>query len=253
MKKFDFPLYSDVLFYSLCVGALSFCVLRYFRIPLALCFLVSTLLLLATGALVLFFLDGSHRKKRLTKKQAEEQSALMLHLALEKPERVRATLLTALIADGKEAHLLDEDLCIDGTPAVCLFTMQPLSADTVARLLRRFQTQPFLLICNQLSPESLSLLHSFQIQAWCAGEVYALFSRTESTPSPLICGNLPRRTIKTRARAFVRKSNARPFFVSGLLLLFMSLFAIFPVYYLSVGGALIVAAIAVRLFGYSPA
>ena len=54
---------------------------------------------------------------------------------------------------------------------------------------------------------------------------------------------------RARLRAVFSKRNARPFFVSGLLLLVMSLFVIYPVYYLVVGSALMIAAIVVRAVG----
>ncbi len=248
MRKFDLPLLLDVLFYSLAAFALSFCVLRYFRLPVPLCTLLSVLFLLATAILVYLLVSRSHSRRNLTAKEREERNALMLHLALEKPERVRLALLTALLADGKDAQCRDDCLCVDGTPLLPLFTMQPISADAVARLVQAYGTN-FSLYCNALSPESEKILASFGVQARCANEVYSLFQRTQSTPSPLICGNLPRKTLKTRFLATFRKSNARPFFVSGLLLLVMSLFTLFPVYYLVSGAMLLLLSVGIRLFG----
>ena len=54
-------------------------------------------------------------------------------------------------------------------------------------------------------------------------------------------------------RAAFRKTNARPFLVSGVLLLLMSLFTFFPGYYLIAGAALVLVSLAVRLFGHSAA
>ncbi len=252
MKKFDLPLILDVLFYSLAVGAVSFCILRYFRLPLPLSFFVSLLFLLSAAILVYIFTARRHRKMRLSKKQESEKRALMLHLALERPERVRALLLSALLADGKEAHL-EKELRVDDTSAVFAFTMQPLSADAVAKLLQEYGREQFLLFCNSLSPESESLLFQFSIKTYRADEVYSLISRTDCMPKELICGNLPQKTAKTRLLAAIKKSNARPIFVSGLLLLLMSLFTVFPLYYLISGCLLVLSAVAVRLFGYSPA
>ena len=56
---------------------------------------------------------------------------------------------------------------------------------------------------------------------------------------------------KTRLRAAFAKRNARPFFVSGFLLLIMSLFVIYPVYYLVTGSVLMIAAIVVRATGFA--
>ncbi len=243
----------DALFYALAISALTFCVLRYFRLPVFLCFFVAALLLLATGLVVLLLEGGRHRKVKLNKKEREERDALMLHLALETPERVREALLSAYLANGKQANLKEDGIEVDGTLYLPIFTMQPISADAVARLLQKRQMQPFVLVCNELSPQSAALLSSFSVSAVCIDEVYTLFQKTECTPKKLICGNIPRRTAKTKLKLALKKSNARPFFVSGLALLFMSLFTVFPVYYLTVGGVLIATSIGVRLFGYSPA
>lgn len=107
------------------------------------------------------------------------------------------------------------------------------------------------MVCNALTPEAEKLLLSFGRQAICADEIFALFERTQTTPSPLICGAIPRVTAKQKLRRSFSKKNARPFFVSGLLLLIMSLFTFFPIYYLVTGSILLVSAVCIRAFGYA--
>ena len=250
MKKIDFPLIADVLFYSLSAFVLSLGIMRYYRAPYSLCLPLSVLFAGATGGIVFLMIFRNHRKKTLTKKEREMRDALMLHLALEKEERVRASLVTALVADGKNAHCEKNAIGTDEGLIFPRFTMQPLSADEVARLIREYG--PSLTIaCNALSPEAEKLLVPFGMKAIRADEIYALFSRTETTPSPLICGEIPRRTVRQKLRRSFSKTNARPFFVSGLLLLIMSLFTFFPTYYLISGSALLLCAVTVRIFGYS--
>lgn len=251
MKKIDFPLAADVLFYSVCVWFLSLGIMRYYRIGFAVCLACATLFSLAAGALAFLFIFGKHRKRTLSKREAEARDALMLHLALERPERVRAALLQAFTADGRKAHLKDDALTADEVPVVPLFFMQPVSADDVARLIREYGKEQFVIACNALSPEAEKLLATFGLRAMRGNEIYALFARTETTPRPLICGEIPRRTVKTKLRRSFAKSNARPFLISGIVLLTMSLFTAFPVYYLASGSVLLASAIAVRLFGYA--
>ncbi len=249
MKSFDFALISDCIFYALAGGAVSFCILRYYRVPVWLS-LVCTLLLAAAIFLSVYLLLGKRRRKfHLTKKQTMEKNALMLHLALERVERVQLSLLQALQADGKNAILEDGILSSDGIPAVVAYTMQPLDADAVARLLQKYGEGEFLLFCNQLSSEAEKLLSDFGRKCINAQETYELFSRTETTPSPLICGKIPKKTAKRKLRVALSKRNARAIFTSGLLLLLMSLFTYFPVYYLSVGCLLVFSSVAVKLFG----
>lgn len=249
MKKL--PLISDVLFYSVSAGFLTLAILRYYRVALGVAFTVAVLVTLAVGLFVFLLLRYRSDRRALTKKAQEERDALMLHLTLERQEKVRAAFVTALCADGKEAGCERDYLRADGELMIPYFTMQPVSADAVALLLRELGTEPFTLLCNALSPEAEKLLTSFGKKAIRCDEVYSLFARTNTMPDPLICGEIPRRTVKQKLHRTFGKRNARPFFVSGLLLLFMSLFTFFPIYYLVTGSILLVCAVSVRFFGYA--
>ena len=220
MKKFDLPLILDTLFYTACAFLLAVGILRYLRAATWIVFTASALIALAAGTLSFLLIYKNHRKKGLTKQAHRERDALMLHLALERTDRVIAALAAAYRADGKEAAEGEEAVTVDGTPVIPLFTMQPVSADAVALLLRRHGN-------------------------------YALFTRTGTTPSPLICGEIPRFKLKTKLKRTFSKANARPFFVSGSLLLLMSLFTFFPLYYLITGSLLLAVAVCVRLLGYA--
>ncbi len=251
MKHFTLADVLDVLFYSLSAWLVSFGILRYFRLNVWLCVLFAFLFAVAAGFGSGLLLSGSRQKKVRTKREREDRDALMLHLALEKEERVRASLLTALVADGREANLKGDVLEEKGVLLVPLFTMEPLSADSVAGLLRTYGDAPLTVLCNALSDEAERLLLRFGKGILRADEVYSLFSRTSTTPNPLICGQLPRRTVRASLRRSFSKKNARPFFVSGLILLIMSLFTLFPVYYLVSGCVLLVTAVLVRAVGFA--
>lgn len=251
MKKIDLPLLFDSAFYAASFFFLSLAALRYFRVALAVALTAAALLSLACFAGAALFLSRKHRRRALTKAEREEREKLMLHLALEQPEKVRLALLTAIAKDGKEANCRGDALEAEGTLLLPFFTMQPVSADAVARLIREHGKEPFALLCNALTPEAEKLLSSFGKRAVCGDEVYALFSRTDTFPSPLILGELPRTGPKEAARRAFGKRNARPFFVCGSLLLLMSLFTLYPAYYLAVGGTLLLAAVLVRAFGYA--
>ncbi len=251
MRKIDLPFVADLLFYTFSAGLFSLCILRYYRVPLPVAVTAAALLALATLALVFLFLYARRQKRAITKKAREARDALLLHLALEKGERVRAALIGALTADGREAHCEDDCIRCDGELAIPLYTMQPLSADAVAAILREYGEEPFTLWCNDLTSEAEKLLFSFGKKAEKGDAAYALFERTGTTPDPLICGELPRRTARTKLRVAFSKHNARPYFISGVFLLAMSLFTFFPVYYLISGGILLTCAVCVRIFGYS--
>lgn len=250
MKKVNFPLFADTAFYAVCAFALSFCILRYYRVPLAVSIPAAICFLLATGLISYLLLSTKHRKKMLGKREQEEREKLLLHLALEKPERVRAALFTAYQADKKSVFCKEDSLCVDGSLHIPLFTMEPVSADGIAHLLRQYGSE-FILLCNSLTSEAENLLASFSVPAVRGDDIYALFKRTQTMPEHLICGNIPRHTAKQKLHVTFSKKNARSFFISGILLLFMSLFVLFPVYYIISGSILLICAITIRFFGYA--
>lgn len=252
MKKIDLTLASDVAFYGVAAWFLSIGILRYFRMEFPLAALLAALFSLAAGGTAFLLSSRSRRKRRLNRKETEEREALLLHLALEKEERVRAALLTAFLADQKEAHLKDDVLVVEEKLCVPRFTMQPLSADEIARLIRAYGAERLTVLCNALSAEALKLAASFGVSVLGKDEIYSLFSRTETTPSPLILAETPRKSAKRVFRRLVEKKSARPFFVSGILLLVMSLFTFFPIYYLIAGCILTSLAILIRFFGFTP-
>ncbi len=253
MKRFTLADVLDVLFYTLSVCFVAFGILRYFRLNVWLSLLFSLLFAAATCVGTGLLLSSSRRKKVQGKREKEDRDSLLLHLALEKEERVRAELLTALLADGRTANLKGDVLEENGTLLVPLFTMEPLSADTVARLLKTYESTPFTVVCNSVTAEAEKLLFRFEKGLLQGDEVYTLFARTNTTPHPLICGQLPRRSLRANIRRSFSKKNARPFFVSGLVLLTMSLFTIFPLYYLISGCVLLVTAVLVRAVGFTEA
>lgn len=251
MKNFNLPLFLDTCFYALAVGILSLGILRYFRVPLFLAAICALLFALAAGTLCFFAEYLSHRRRTITKREQTEKDALMLHLALESRERVRALLLEANLADGKQANLEGDALTVEGVRLVPLFRLEAVTADAVAALLRDYRDEDFCLACNALTAEAEKLLLSFGKKVLRGDDIYRLLKRTDTYPEKPICSEIPRRTVKHKLRVSFSKKNARPFFVSGLFLLIMSLFVIFPVYYLITGAVLMVTAVLVRAVGYA--
>lgn len=251
MRRFSLADILDVLFYTLAVCFLAFGVLRYFKLNFWVCLTFALLFAALTCVFCSLFLGGKRQKKARGKREKAERDALLLHLALEKEERVRAAMVAAFTADGKTANCVGDVLEADGTLIVPIFTMEPVSADAVALAIKTYGASPFTVACNALSASAEKLLLSFGKGAMRGDDVYALFARTNSMPQPLICGQLPRKSFKDNLRRSFSKRNARPFLVSGLLLLLMSLFTLFPVYYLASGSILLATAVVVRAVGFS--
>ena len=252
MKKIDFTLIADVAFYGIAVWFLAIGVLRYYRMQLTLAAILASLIALAVAGIILILFYRSRRRHRLSKKETEARDALLLHFALEKEERVRTALIAAFLADGKRAQAQQDALLVEDAIFVPRFTMQPLSADETARVIRAYGKEKLTILCNSLTPEAEKLSYSFGVKLMRKNEIYDLFTRTQTTPNPLILAELPRKSAKRTFRRIVSKKSARPFFTSGVLLLFMSLFTFFPIYYLISGCVLTVLAIIVRFFGFAP-
>ena len=250
MRKIDFTLIADVIFYAVAAWFLSIGLLRYYRMELSLAAILSSIIALAIAGIFFLLSYSSRRKRRLGKKESEKRDALMLHLALEKEERIYTALLAALQADEKSAQLHNDTILVDDALCVPRFTMQPLSADEVARMIRAYGKENLTILCNALSPEAEKLAASFGIKVMRKNEIYDLFTRTKTTPDPLILAELPRKSARRTLRRIVSKKSARPFFTSGILLLIMSLFTFFPIYYLTMGCALTIFAILIRFFGF---
>lgn len=240
---------TDILFYMSCAWLILLCIMRYFRITLWISALCATLVSLSVGMIAFLILNHINSKKILSKRERETCAALLLHLALEKPERVRMALLTAYQADGRNVHCEGESLNVDGIYVLPIFTMEPLSADMVAHTIRDYGAQKLTILCKALSAEAEKLLATFSIKAATEKEVYELFTRTNTMPNPFICGEKPKRTIRSKLKRTFSKKNAHPFFVSGSLLLIMSLFTFFPTYYIITGSILLGCALFVRFFG----
>ena len=251
MKKIDFPLIADTLFYTAAIFLLGLGLLRFCGVPFGVSLPCAILLGLAAGAICFFFSFLSHNRRAVSKKERDERDALMLHLALENSERVRALLLESFKAVGKEAYLKGDDVFCDGKTVIPIFCMEPVSADAAANVLKKYREEPFCIACKNVTPEAEKLLLSFGKETMRENDVYEVVKTGGCYPEKLICCDIPRKTVKTRLRVAFSKKYARPFFVSGLLLLIMSLFVLFPVYYLITGAALMITAVLVRAVGYA--
>ena len=80
MKKFDFPLIADVLFYSVSAWLVLVGIFRWVRLPAWICFTAATLLSMALGATLFFFLSAKHQKRALSKKERQMQELSLIHI-----------------------------------------------------------------------------------------------------------------------------------------------------------------------------
>ena len=129
MKRLDLPLILDVLFYSFCTFLISVGLLRYGRAPTGIAISVSVLLAAAAGAGCFLLIYLRHRKHSLSRAERERKEKLLLHLALEREERLNKQLLAAFTADGRGAIEQNGIISVDGEANGPLFTMQPVRSE----------------------------------------------------------------------------------------------------------------------------
>lgn len=249
MKKISVPILLDTLFYTACILLLSFCLLRYLKQPPAAAVAFSLLISAAFACVFCLLSVKKYRKKLRSKREKERCQAVLLHLTLERCETVAALLGEAFSKDGKQALLQGGTLTVDGKRAIPAFTMQPLSADTVAGILRDVKEEKFLLV-NQLSPQSQELADLFSLPVLTGEEIFRLLERTDCIPQTLICGTPRTKSAKRKLKLSFSRRNAHSFLTGGVLLLIMSLFVLYPVYYLVTGSLLLSIGLVVRFFGY---
>ena len=241
-----FPVIADTVFYAICAFLLGFCALRFWGVSMPLAALICVFLALVVGTGVFFLERRSRRKKYLSAKQRAECDALLLHLSLSPPEQKAELLASALSKEGRKTELEGSSLCVDGKAAELLFCMEPASADELVRAIGRHGGN-FILYCNRLSDSAESLLKRFPVEAVRGEEVYVLLKRTDTIPKELLGSVGAKKSHKEKLRAVLKKSSARPFFLSGTMLLIMSLFTLFPVYYLITGSVLLLLSVGLRL------
>lgn len=242
------PVAADAVFYAACTFLPILCILRYFGAPVWLSILAAGALAICVG-LAVFLLETRTRGKRLlSARQARERDTLLLHLTLAPARETEELLRRAHKKEQRSAQTSGQPPANDA-PVEFLFTLEPLSADHLASIIRT-RGEQFTLFCSELSPAAEKLTKTFPITVIRGDEVYRLLSETGELPERFL-GTTPRPSRREHLRTLFTRNSAKPFFVSGALLLLMSLFTIFPVYYLAAGSLLLLLSVGLRILAPS--
>ena len=242
------PVAADAVFYAACTFLPILCILRYFGAPVWLSIFAAGALAICVG-LAVFLLESRTRGKRLlSARQARERDALLFHLALA-PARETEELLRRAHKKAQQTEQMSGQTPANNVDIELLFTLEPLSADRLASIIRA-RGEQFTLFCSELSPAAEKLTKTFPITVIRGDEVYRLLSETGELPERFL-GTTPRPSRRERLRTLFTRNSAKPFFVSGALLLLMSLFTIFPVYYLTAGSLLLLLSVGLRILAPS--
>lgn len=244
MKKINFTVVSDSVFTFLCVWLTALCIFRYYSFSLPLSIFLGALFAAAAAVAAYLILYSVRSKKILKKRDEEEKAKLMLHLALSDEEYI-LNLLSALFKD--KFRKTSSSLINGSERIVPLFFMQPVSADKIAETVKKYQRDKITVYCNDMSSEAKKLCSRLHVNAIYSSDVYLSLKSASLLPEKYICEENAKRTLKDKLKEWFSSANCKPFFVCGSGLLVLSLFAVFPVYYLISGSVLVITSLALKL------
>ena len=251
MKKSAFL--SDLIFTFLATLVPFLCLLRHLAFPFALAILFACAF--AALATVAAFLILQKKRKRLVveQKEARERDDLVLYLSLLSDSALgrffkdylqTETCVPTIRKTGGILAVETEDTAFYPT-----FTVKPVDGDRIAKIVKAKTDKRKVLLCPATAPEAETLAFRFFIDIQRADEIYKNAKAKKLLPEKYPFGQEPSSKWKNKARIWFSKKNARPFFVSALLLFLSSLLTPFGAYYLVFGFLLLILAVFTRILG----
>lgn len=242
MKKINITVITDGAFTLFSVFIISLCIMRYFRISYWAATISSALIGAAISVPVFYVLYTVREKKILRRADEKKKDKLMLHLALIKQQDVTKIMcsMCGIIPNIKYFYAVKESEVL--FPA---FTIEPLGADKIAELFKKFSDRSLTIFCSSLSPEAKKLCDELGIKIVDGNEVYLKLKAKNLLPEKYLC-DVKKKTFREKFSAATARTNSRPFISCGLGLLIFSLFTIFPIYYLVSGIILLTIGVAIR-------
>lgn len=242
MKKINITVIIDGAFALFSAFIISLCIMRYYRVPYLAATISSALIGAAVSVPVFYVLYNVREKKILRRADEKEKDKLMLHLALTKQQDVTDIMCSMcdVIHNIKYFYAIKENEVL--YPA---FTIEPLGADKIAEIGKRFSGRQITIFCNSLSPAAQKLCDGLGIKTVKGDEVYLKLKEKNLLPEKYLC-EVKKKTFRDKLSSAAAKTNSRAFITGGLGLLIFSLFTIFPLYYLVSGIILFVFGVAIR-------
>lgn len=236
MKKINFALVSDVLFFTICSFILTFTAVRYY-LKSAYSALIAAIGGAVCTAMLSFVVLFSHRKKKLNNFLSEsEKKSLSLHLSVSNKNDVEQLFLTALNATYAEGNCISDDERL----YFLNFKMSPLSADDIAQIIKAQTPLKKCVFACDITPDALSLAYDFEIEVKLIGDIYALLKDKNLLPEKYALGKVKQKGFFHKIKKRFNRKLCPPLFLCGLSLLAFSFFTFYPVYYIAFGGALLV-------------
>jgi len=242
MKKINISVITDSLFAFAVSAILALCVFRYFRLPYAPTIIAAVLIGIAFAAPTFFILSSIRGKSSLARSEEKEKNKLMLHLALLKQEEI----LYILCSMRGITHNIGYFYAVDKSEVLYpIFTVEQLSAEKIAEVVKEFPPEKLTIFCNALTPAASKLCRDLKIKIVSGEDVYSEMKKKNLLPEKYI-GDLGKRSFREKFSQATAKTNSRPFILGGLGLMIFSMFTLFPTYYLISGIILLAFGVIIR-------
>ncbi|MBQ9117852.1 MAG: hypothetical protein IJY11_01460 [Clostridia bacterium] len=246
MKKW--VLFSDLIFTFFVVALPALCLLRYFRLPIGLAFLVAGLFGIAATSL--FGLSKTKKEERLLLRRGEEKQKQMLltHLALLSPEDALRLLYSESPSQTSGIWYIEREEKL----IFSLFLWRPVQTEDLIPIVRVCLEQKTQgeIVCGEISPDADAFLAQFSLERITGEKIYEQLKEENRLPESYLSEPYFTKKKKRLPRIWFAKQNSRRFFVGGVLLLLSSFFVPFPYYYILFGCFMTIAALLIRVFGY---
>lgn len=119
------------------------------------------------------------------------------------------------------------------------FKMHPLTEDDIAKIIKR-KGDKKVLYCNSVSPEAERLSKNFAIELRTLEELYGDLKEKELLPEKYVFEDAPKTKFIVKIKSRFTRKLCAPLFWSGAVLLGLSYFTFFPIYYIISGSILLV-------------
>lgn len=251
MKKLSLPLIFDTLFILFSSFIFFFAIFRFFLKPLFLIILFSILLsLIATGGIFayMYFKKNSAFNKKLN---SESRNSLSLSLAVNSNEKNSSIFLKYFDFKKLKADLVHGGIFVKEQNAYyfLLFKFEGLTADSLTPIIQKNLEGKITVLCNAYNQQFKKIAETFNIEVLGIDKVYSMLKEADLVESNLI--NLKKEKLHFIERIKFRfsKKMYKGYFISALMLLVLSYFTFFPLYYVIAGCILLLISVAVRFFG----
>ena len=240
---------SDAAFLFLATSLPVVCLLRYYRYSLAVATIAGGLLAVAVVALFLAFTKRKNGKFVLKKREETLLEETLFSLTLLPKKQLAEIFLAAYLKKDENACLkrYGNIYAVSAENYTCfpLVSAEEIGSEQLLSIYRIHTAKEKKLLVSGLSERAAALATRLNLTVCSREEIYALLKETQTLPTPQTAPSAPYK----KYRLFFLKKNAKKLCFGGVTVLLASFFVPFPYYYLVFGGFMMIAALALRLFG----